>query len=39
MFEIEIKELEISEELKINMICRFACVKYEFQVGNIEKYK
>lgn len=31
MFEIETKELKISDELniKIDMICRFACVKYE----------
>ena len=32
MFEIEDKELSISDELnrKIDKICRFACVKYDF---------
>ena len=41
MFEIETKELKISEELnrKIDMICRFACVKYEFIPGNIKSIK
>lgn len=31
MFEIETKNLKISEELnrKIDMICKFDCVKYE----------
>ncbi len=38
MFEIEIKNLKISDELnrKIDMICRFDCVKYEFIHGNIK---
>ena len=38
MFEIETKELKISDELnrKIDIICRFACVKYEFIPGNIK---
>ena len=38
MFEIETKNLKISEELnrKINIICIFACVKYEFIPGNIK---
>ena len=41
MFEIETKELKISDELnrKIDMICRFACVKYEFIPGNIKPIK
>lgn len=41
MFEIETKELKISEELgrKIDIICRFACVKYEFIPGNIKSIK
>lgn len=41
MFEIEIKNLKISDELnrKIDMICRFACVKYEFLPGNIKSVK
>ena len=41
MFEIETKNLKISEELnrKIDMICRFACVKYEFIPGNIKSVK
>ena len=41
MFEIETKNLKISEELnrKIDMICRFACVKYEFIPGNIKSIK
>ena len=41
MFEIETKELKISEELnrKIDMKCRFACVKYEFIPGNIKSIK
>lgn len=41
MFEIETKDLKISDELnrKIDMICRFACVKYEFIPGNIKSIK
>ena len=41
MFEIETKNLKISDELnrKIDMICRFACVKYEFMLGNIKSVK
>lgn len=41
MFEIETKNLKISDELnrKIDMICRFACVKYEFLPGNIKSVK
>ncbi len=41
MFEIETKNLKISEELnrKMDMICRFACVKYEFISGNIKSVK
>ena len=41
MFEIETKNLKISEELnrKIDMICRFACVKHEFIPGNIKSIK
>ena len=41
MFEIETKELKISDELnrKIEMICRFACGKYEFIPGNIKSIK
>lgn len=41
MFEIENKNLKISDELnrKIDMICRFACVKYEFMPGNIKSVK
>ena len=41
MFEIETKDLKINEELnrKIDMICRFACVKYEFIPGNIKSIK
>ena len=41
MFEIETKNLKISEELnrKIDMICRFACIKYEFIPGNIKSVK
>ena len=41
MFEIETKNLKISEELnrKIDMICRFSCVKYEFMPGNIKLVK
>ena len=41
MFEIETKNLKISEELnrKIDMICWFVCVKYEFIPGNIKSVK
>ena len=41
MFEIENKNLKISDELnrKKDMICRFACVKYEFMPGNIKSVK
>lgn len=41
MFEVETKELKISDEpnRKIEMICRFACVKYEFIPGNIKSIK
>lgn len=41
MFEIETKKLKISVELnrKIDMICRLACVKYEFMPGNIKSVK
>ena len=38
---IETKELVISEELKrkVEMICRFAYVDYEFINGNIKSIK
>lgn len=38
MFEIETKKLKINDELsrKIDIICRFVCVKYEFIPGNIK---
>lgn len=38
---IETKELAISEELKkkVDMICRFACVKYELINGSIISLK
>ena len=41
MFELETKKLEISESLKrkIEMICRFANVKYEFISGDIKSVK
>ena len=41
MFEIETKDLKISDKLKrkIDMICRFACVKYEFIPGKIKSIK
>lgn len=41
MLTIKTKELKISEELrrKVEMICRFACVKYEFINGNIKSIK
>ena len=37
MLTIETKELNISEELKkkVDMICRFACVKPTYQNGNV----
>ena len=37
MFELKTKELKISKELKkkIEMICKFACVKYELINGDI----
>lgn len=41
MLTIETKELIISEELKkkVDMICRFACVKYELISGNVINIK
>ena len=41
MFEIETKNLRINNELnrKIDIICWFACVKYEFIPGNIKSIK
>ena len=41
MLTIETKELKISDELKrkVEMIYRFACVKYEFINGNIKSIK
>ena len=38
---IETKELQVSEELKrkVEMICRFACIKYELINGNIKSIK
>ena len=38
MFETKTKNLKISHELnrKIDIICQFACVKYEFIPGNIK---
>lgn len=41
MFEIETKNLKISEELnrKIDMIYWSACIKYEFIPGNIMSIK
>lgn len=41
MLTIETKELKISDELKrkVEMMCRFACVKYEFINGNIKSIK
>ncbi len=41
MFKIEIKELKMSNEFrkKIEMICKFACVKYELINGNIISIK
>ena len=37
----EVKELEFDKEVlkRIEMICRFACVKYEFIPGNIKSIK
>ena len=37
MFELKTKELKISKELKkkIEMICKFACVRYELINGDI----
>ena len=41
MLTIETKELNISEELrkKVDMICKFACVKPKYQNGNIKSIK
>ena len=41
MFEIETKDLKISDELsrKIDMVCRFANVKYTIINGNIKSIK
>lgn len=41
MFELETKKLEISEPLKrkVDLICRFASVKYEFISGDIKSVK
>ena len=41
MLTIETKELKISDELKrkVEMICRFASVKYTFENGNIISIK
>ena len=41
MLTIETKELKISDELKrkVEMICRFAYVEYEFINGNIKSIK
>lgn len=41
MFEIETKNLRISNNLnrKIDIICRFSCVKYEFIPSNIKSIK
>lgn len=41
MLTIETKELKISEEIKrkVEMICRFSNVKYEFLNGNIKSIK
>ena len=37
MLTIETKELEISENLKkkVDMICKFACVKPKYKNGNL----
>ena len=41
MLIIETKELNISEELKrkFDMICKFACVKYEYDLPIRKEYK
>ena len=41
MLTIETKELEISENLKkkVDMICKFACVKPKYKTGNIKSIK
>ena len=41
MLTIETKELEISVELKrkVDMICKFACVKFTITNGNIKNIK
>ena len=41
MLTIETKELKISKELKrkVEMICKFANVKYTFENGNIKSIK
>ena len=41
MLTIETKELEISENLKkkVDMICKFACVKPKYKNGNIKSIK
>ena len=41
MFKTETKELKMSNEFKkkIEMICKFACVKYELINGNIISIK
>ena len=41
MLTIETKELKISDELKrkVEMICRFANVKYTFKNGHIKNIK
>ena len=41
MLTIETKELKISDELKrkVEMMCRFAYVEYEFINGNIKSIK
>ena len=38
MFELETKKLKVSKELerKIEIICRFACSKYELIPGEIK---
>ena len=41
MLTIETTELEISENLKkkVDMICKFACVKTKYKNGNIKSIK
>ena len=41
MFELETKKLKVSKELerKIEIICRFACSKYELIPGYIKSVK